>query len=167
MNARVLSVECVSKYVENLVRLLVYGLIVLFVARAGYAAIVDAPGPGQQVEISGVIRCEFFPGPPGYGEDPAQDIPEVVCFVYPRDPVLLHSLRPDRRGAGESPSRLSRFQLVIDQPDVWRQVPSGNLARLSQQFVRIVGTVELPSTAHHREILLVVRWLEVRKAERR
>lgn len=123
---------------------------------------------GEVVRLVGLVRCEYFPGPPTYGEDPTADVPEVVCFLCLNSPVIL--LTPSTaRLAGEATPRLEveRFQVVVTSSKVWDQIPRKNLTALSQRRVEILGTIELPGTAHHRAPLIVVQEIDFEKGRRK
>jgi hypothetical protein len=100
------------------------------------------------VELTGELISKTFPGPPGYGENLAEDRPENVLLVKLVRPICT---------VGDSASDLnsesvSSIRTLQVGP---KKIPWGQLERFVGHKVSVKGTLFHAHTGHHRTKVLM------------
>jgi hypothetical protein len=103
---------------------------------------------GDEIEVTGVIKLEVFPGPPNYENIAEGDIPENYWFAVFDKSVCFS---PDNEFLSEEVA-LTKIQLMFDGSD--NQLEEGK-----KYFIKGI-TVPAHTGHHHSDVLLQVKSIE-------
>lgn len=116
---------------------------------ADSAARVDGtclPYEPETVTITGRLEHRMFYGPPGYGENPAEEHPEPGFYLVPDAPICTRAAMGAGNGAKQD---IRLVQMVLDQPGYARARP------YLDTRVRATGSLFAWITGHHHAELLL------------
>lgn len=99
----------------------------------------------EEVELSGILHKEVYPGPPEYMSVEMGDRPEEVIILTLKNPIDVVS--KDREGPNEPEENIYELQVVF----------TGSIPSVSQmgQEITLRGSLYHAHTAHHRRNVLL------------